>query len=89
MAHGLIALLWLLHWLPLRAQAKLGAALGFLLWHFARSRRRVALRNIELCLHHQSSADAILLAKKHFTLVARSFLERGLLWFASEARLRR
>jgi Kdo2-lipid IVA lauroyltransferase/acyltransferase len=89
MAYLLIALLWLLHWLPLRAQAKIGAALGALLYLTAVSRRKVALRNIELCMPKIRSAERILLVRKHFEFVARSFLERGVLWFASEARLRR
>ena len=42
-ARAAIALLWLLHWLPLPLLAALGQVLGRLLWWLARSRRHVAL----------------------------------------------
>ena len=35
-AHVLLALLWLLHWLPLGLQAALGSALGRVLYTLAR-----------------------------------------------------
>ena len=40
-AHALLALLWLLHWLPLTWQAALGSALGRVLYTVARERRRI------------------------------------------------
>ena len=85
----LIGLLWLFHWLPLGMQAAVGRGLGALLWRFGRSRRRVALRNLALCFPDWSEAQRTQLAREHFGWVGRSLLERGMLWFASEARLRR
>jgi KDO2-lipid IV(A) lauroyltransferase len=85
----LIGLLWLFHWLPLGVQAAVGRGLGALLWRFGRSRRRVALRNLALCFPDWSEAQRQQLAREHFGWVGRSLLERGMLWFASEARLRR
>ena len=49
-ARALLALIWLLHWLPLGVQAVLGRGLGRLMHALAKSRRAVALRNVELCL---------------------------------------
>ena len=88
-ARLLLATLWLLHWLPLAVQAWLGRGLGRLLYATAGSRREVALRNLELCLPEQTNAQRELLAHEHFLWLGRSILERGLLWYASPARLKR
>jgi len=87
-ARILLAALWLLHWLPLGVQAWLGRGLGRLLYALARSRRRIALRNLELCFPEQSVAQREALARTHFRWLGRSILERGLLWYASPERLR-
>jgi KDO2-lipid IV(A) lauroyltransferase len=86
---ALLAALWLFHWLPLPIQAACGRALGRLGWHLVRARRRVALRNLELCLPELSTAERVRLAKEHFRWLGRSLLERGLLWYAPPERLRR
>ena len=88
-ARFLLALLWLLHCLPLGAQAALGLGLGRLLYAVAGARRRIALRNIGLCFPEQSTAQHEALARKHFRWLGRSILERGLLWYASPERLKR
>jgi len=85
----LLALLWAIHLLPLRAQAWLGRGLGRAGWHLVRPRRRVALRNLELCFPELDAAAREALAREHFRWLGRSLLERGLLWYASPARLRR
>jgi KDO2-lipid IV(A) lauroyltransferase len=88
-SRALLTLLWLLHWLPLGVQAVLGNGLGRLGWHLASSRRKVALRNLELCFPELSSAERVRLAREHFRWLGRSLLERGVLWYASPERLRR
>jgi len=88
-ARILLAFLWLFQWLPLRVQAALGRAFGSLGWHLVRSRRRVALRNLELCFPELAAAERERLAREHFRWLGRSLLERGLLWYASPERLRR
>jgi KDO2-lipid IV(A) lauroyltransferase len=85
----LLVLLWLLHWLPLSVQAALGGALGRVLHALAGSRRAVALRNVELCFPEMGDAERRALVREHFRWLARSILERGLLWYASNGRLRR
>ncbi len=82
-------MLWLLHWLPLGVQAALGRSLGRLLYATAGARRRIALRNLALCFPEQSQAQREQLAREHFLWLGRSILERGLLWYASPARLKR
>jgi len=86
-AHLLIGLVWLLHWLPFGLLAALGRGLGGLLHGLARSRRRIALRNVELCFPALSEAERRALVREHFALIGRSILERGLLWFAPPERL--
>ena len=89
MTRALLVVLWLLHWLPLPLLAVLGRLLGLLLWPLATGRRRVALRNIELCFPDWSMRRRRELALAHFQWLGRSLLERGLLGHASPARLRR
>lgn len=88
-ARLVLGLLWLLHWLPLGLQTRLGQGLGALLWRLGKSRRRIALRNLELCLPEKAPAEREALARAHFGWLGRSFLERGMLWYASRERLSR
>jgi len=88
-ARALLSLLWLLHWLPLPVLAALGRGLGALLYRVAGSRRRVALRNLELCFPEKTAAEREAIAREHFGWLARSLLERGVLSYSSAERLRR
>ena len=88
-ARILLATLWLFHWLPLSLQALLGRALGHLLHAVAGSRRRIALRNVELCFPEKSLPERTQLVREHFEWLGRSILERGLLWYAPAERLKR
>ncbi|MFM9915305.1 MAG: lipid A biosynthesis acyltransferase [Rhizobacter sp.] len=84
-----LGLLWLLHWLPLALLAPLGRGLGVVLWTLGRARRRIALRNLELCFPEKSDAERHAIAVEHFKCLGRSLLERGLLWHSSAERLKR
>jgi KDO2-lipid IV(A) lauroyltransferase len=53
-----------------------------------KKRRRIAIRNLELCLPELTDDERVELAREHFGWLGRSFLERSLLWYASPARLR-
>src|SRR5438876_4963893 len=88
-ARFLLAALWLVHWLPLSWQSLLGRAVGAIAWALAGSRRRIALRNLEMCLPEKSEAERLAIAREHFGWLGRSLLERGLLWYASPERLKR
>jgi Kdo2-lipid IVA lauroyltransferase/acyltransferase len=85
----LLAIMWLLHWLPLPVLGRIGEGIGSLLFSLVRSRRRITLTNLRLCLPHLPEQERMRIAKGHFQAYARSILERGVLWWASEARLRR
>ena len=82
-----LAVLWLAHGLPLRLQVALGRAVGALLHALAGARRRIALRNIELCLPELDAAARARLVREHFMWLGRSIVERGLLWYAPQARI--
>jgi KDO2-lipid IV(A) lauroyltransferase len=85
----LLALMWLLHWLPLPVLGRIGDAVGAVLFALLRGRRHIALTNLRLCLPALSEAERTALARRHFQAYSRSIWERGILWWASEARLRR
>jgi len=84
-----VALLWLLHLLPLVLLVPLGRVLGGLLYRFGRRRRRVAEINIGLCFPELAPDERRQLVREHFALLGRSMLERGILWWGSRARIER
>ena len=88
LARAVLGLLWLLQRLPLGVQAALGRGLGRLLHLLAGGRRRVALRNVALCLPDWDEGRRRQLVREHFQWLARSLLERGLLWYAPPGRLK-
>jgi KDO2-lipid IV(A) lauroyltransferase len=83
-----LGIIWLLHLLPLGLLAALGRGLGRLFYRLARRRRNIALTNLRLCFPHLTERERRDLAKSHFAVFARSLLERGILWWAPEQRIR-
>ena len=69
-ARAALFILWLLHWLPLPLLALMGRALGAFLYRVAGSRRKVALRNLELCFPEKTQAEREAIAKEHFGWLA-------------------
>jgi KDO2-lipid IV(A) lauroyltransferase len=86
--HCLLSFLKLFQRLPLSIQAAMGQGLGWLLWPVAKRRRKVALRNLQLCLPHVPLDERVRIAKQVFQWFCRSALERGLLWYAPAARIK-
>ena len=84
-----VGLLWLLHFLPLALLAPLGQGIGLAAYALLGRRRRICLRNLELCFPDMPADQRRDVARSHFRWLGRSYLERGLLWWASEQRLRR
>jgi KDO2-lipid IV(A) lauroyltransferase len=82
-----LALIWLLHFLPLRLLALAGRGFGMLLYVLARERRRVTLTNLRLCFPQWSEAERIRIARRHFQAFGRSLLEHGILWWSSRERV--
>jgi KDO2-lipid IV(A) lauroyltransferase len=75
--------------LPLRAQLAVGRALGRLAHRFAPRDRRIAAINIEMCLPGLTARERRELVCEHFESLGCALLETGLVWWASDARLRR
>lgn len=88
-SHAVIGLLWVLHWLPLPVLARLGRGFGGLLYFFGKARRHVVKVNLRLCFPELDESQRDDLARRHYAVLGRSALERGVAWWASEARLRR
>ncbi len=82
-------MMWLMHWLPLPVLAWFGRGLGLALYILVRERRQVTLTNLGLCFPQLSPAEKSALARRHFYAFGRSFLELGIWWWASQARIRR
>ncbi len=85
----ILALMWLLHWLPLPLLGRLGNGIGTVLFMTVRSRRRITLINLQRCLPEKGERERKQIALRHFQSYARAVLERGILWWAPAARLRR
>jgi Kdo2-lipid IVA lauroyltransferase/acyltransferase len=85
----LLCIMWLLHWLPLPLLGRVGDAVGSLLFHVLKSRRHITLTNLRLCFPDLSETERLAIAKQHFQAYSRSVWERSILWWASEARLKR
>ncbi|MDA1117481.1 MAG: lipid A biosynthesis acyltransferase [Proteobacteria bacterium] len=82
-------LIWLVHFLPLGAQAAIGNAVGSTLFWLIPERRRVARINLEKCFPHMDPAARERLARAHFRSFCRGFIEHGLLWWAPRERIER
>lgn len=84
-----IFILWLLHFLPLGILSRLGQIVGLVLYSVAAERRRVANINLKLCFPEMSEHERTALVRRVFQMFGRSFLERGIIWWASAARINR
>ncbi len=82
-----LALIWLLHFLPLSLLAAVGRGFGLLLYAVARDRRRVARTNLRLCFPEWTDARRRRVARLHFQAFGRAVLERGILWWGSKERI--
>lgn len=82
-------ILWLLHFLPLRLLAPIGAGLGRLGYLLLSERRRVCLVNLERCFPDMAASERIALAKRHFAALGRSFVDHGILFWSSGKRIAR
>ncbi len=84
-----VGLLWLLHWLPLPVQAALGHAVGWLLALLPGRRRGIVATNLRLCFPATSASTRRRWLRRTYAASMRAALEHGVLWWASDARLRR
>lgn len=74
--------------LPVDLQLTLGSLIGRLFYTVQRRERRIACRNLEICLPGLSSQERENLVRRHFRSVGFSVVEMGIGWFMPIARLR-
>ncbi|HRK12245.1 MAG TPA: hypothetical protein PKV00_14620 [Thauera sp.] len=72
MSRVIIALIWLLHWLPLSLLSRIGSGFGWLLYWLVVPRRKVVLINLRLCFPDLSESERRALARRHFAVTGRS-----------------
>src|SRR6266850_526887 len=83
------ALMWLIHGLPFRALAAVGNAVGAALFWLIPERRRVTRINLEKCFPQMAPEERERLARAAFRAFCRSFIDRAVLWWGSDERIRR
>lgn len=71
-----------------RTRARLADGLARWGYRLVRRRRRIALRNIELCFPELSTAEREQRVKDHFRALAHSMLDRSVLWYGSADQVR-
>ena len=89
MSRIVFGLMWLAHRLPFRALAVIGNAVGALLFWLIPERRRVTRINLEKCFPQMSVAERERLARAAFRAFCRSFIDRSVLWWGSDERIKR
>ncbi|BFM11575.1 lipid A biosynthesis lauroyl acyltransferase [Simiduia litorea] len=83
------ALLWLVTRLPYAWMRWLARSFGLSLFYVVRSRRRVALRNLELCFPDWSEARRLAVVREHFAGAGLTLFESGLVWWSDKDKLAR
>lgn len=84
-----LGLMWICAHLPFALCVRIGAATGVLASVLLPRRRAIAAKNLALCFPHMEAAEREKLLRQHFRLLGRSFIERGIVWWSSAARIRR
>jgi KDO2-lipid IV(A) lauroyltransferase len=83
-----LGLMWLLRFLPSPAIARIGSGMGALMFWLIPERRKVTRINLAKCFPSMSDAERERLARAHFRIFVRAFVERGVLWWAPAERVR-
>ena len=87
MSRIVFALMWLLHFLPAKAIARTGSAVGAALFWLVPERRRVVRVNLGKCFPDMPPGARERLARAHFRAFGRGFVERAILWWAPRERI--
>ena len=82
-----VASLRTLHFLPLSVLLGLGAGFGELIYRGYRSRRLIALTNLELCFPDWSPEQRREVARQSFRMIGQSAFTVGMNWWATEEQL--
>ena len=89
MSRLVFAFMWLVHFLPFVAISGIGNAVGAVMFWLIPERRKVIRVNLEKCFPEMEGAAREKLARAHFRAFCRSFVERGILWWAPKHRIER
>ena len=82
-------LLWMVVQLPYRLLLILGRGLGVLMYRFARSRRHIARRNLQLCFPEMNENERERLLRANFASTGIAFFEMAMSWWWPKSRLQR
>ena len=88
MSRIVLGFMWLLRFLPSPAIARVGSGMGALMFWLIPERRKVTRINLAKCFPSMSDAERERLARAHFRIFVRAFIERGVLWWAPAERVR-
>lgn len=67
---------------------RIGATLGWLTRHLARSRVRIVRLNLKLCFPELSEPERDSLMRAHFRALAQTIVDRGVLWYGTPEAIR-
>lgn len=88
MSRLVLGFMWLLRFLPAPLISRLGSGIGALMFWLIAERRRVTRINLAKCFPAMKDDERERLARAHFRVFMRAFLERGVLWWAPAERVR-
>jgi KDO2-lipid IV(A) lauroyltransferase len=75
--------------LPYGFVARMGIVLGLIWYVIPTKRKHIVFVNLRLCFPGKTRGEYAALAREHLCHVARSYVERGIQWYGSEAAIRR
>ncbi|MGD2119076.1 MAG: lysophospholipid acyltransferase family protein [Chromatiales bacterium] len=85
----LLGIFYLLTLLPTAALDNIGGKLGNVLAKINRKRFNVVLTNLRLCFPDLPAEQTKTMAKRHFQFLMRGLVHYGLIWWASDDRLKK
>ena len=80
-----VFVLWLVHFLPMRAIGALGSGLGWLLYQFGRG--HVTRVNLALCFPEIPAEERDAIGLRHFRMLGRNAVELSIMVWGSERQL--
>lgn len=84
-----VIILYTISWLPYKLQLFLGKLLGRLLYKIGSSRKKVAMKNLELCFPEMSQEELTHTLKKNFENTGIALFETGMGWWWPDWRVKR
>ncbi|MDG1162339.1 MAG: lipid A biosynthesis acyltransferase [Burkholderiales bacterium] len=88
MTRAVLAILWVLHFLPRRVLSLFGHILGLLFFLLSKERRRVVTINLKLCFPSLSARERNTLRLKHFIALGRAISDSSIAWWSKASSIR-